>query len=315
MYENNSNKKIAPASLTKLMTALLLYESNQLNQDIITRLPQGYTYSGKVAYLVDGLKLSTEELLELLLVYSANDAAYVAAMELSSNIDNFIDLMNLRAKELGMTDTVYLNPDGLDELGHETTLNDLLILTIYIIENTKILDITSKEKIFINTLDKNTFKNTNTLINEGFEGLKTGWTSKAGLTFIGFNQNNNRRVVTIVNESFVDEEKVNHFIDTKVLYTNSINDFMVRNLLNKNNIIYKIINSESTSNYYPDKEINSFIRSDLAIQEFVKIQTNKFLISFNYSESQESFNIPISNYKVNYHFHWSNRFLNNIFNS
>ena len=315
MYENNSSNRISPASLTKLMTALLLYASNTLNKQIITRLPQDYLFSGKVAYLEEGLILTTEELLELLLVYSANDAAYVAAMDISTNIDEFINLMNLRAKQLGMNNTVYKNPDGLDELGHQTTLNDLLILSIYIIENTKILDITSKEKIYINQLDKKSFNNTNAIINEGFEGLKTGWTSGAGLTFIGFNQNNNRRVITIVNKSFVDEEKINHFIDTKALYENSINDFIVRNLLNKNDIIYKILNSNSMTNYYPNKELKSFIRSDLDIEESIEIQKNKVIISFNNISLKESFNIPSSNFKVNYQFHWSNRFLNNIFNS
>ena len=315
MYESNSGIKISPASLTKLMTALLLYETNSLNQQITTKLPQDYEFAGKVAYLEEGLILTTEELLELLLVYSANDAAYVAAMEISNSVEDFVNLMNLRANEIGMNDTVYLNPDGLDELGHQTTLNDLLILSIYIIENTKILDITSKEKIYINELDKKTFNNTNTIINEGFEGLKTGWTSEAGLTFIGFNQNNSRRVITIVNKSLVDEEKINHFLDTKVLYENSINDFNIRNVLNKNDIIYKIFNSESVTSYYPSKNIKSFIKSDTNIKKIMKIENNKLLISFDNISLQESINIPTSNYKVNYQFHWSNRFLNNIFNN
>ena len=315
MYESNSGIKISPASLTKLMTALLLYETNSLNQQITTKLPQDYEFAGKVAYLEEGLILTTEELLELLLVYSANDAAYVAAMEISNSIDDFVNLMNLRAKEIGMNDTVYLNPDGLDELGHQTTLNDLLILSIYIIENTKILDITSKEKIYINELDKKTFNNTNTIINEGFEGLKTGWTAEAGLTFIGFNQNNSRRVITIVNKSLVDEEKINHFIDTKVLYENSINDFNIRNVLNKNDIIYKIFNSESVTSYYPSKNFKIFSKSDTNIKKIMKIENNKLLISFDNISLQESINIPTSNYKVNYQFHWSNRFLNNIFNN
>jgi D-alanyl-D-alanine carboxypeptidase (penicillin-binding protein 5/6) len=315
MYESNSSIKISPASLTKLMTALLLYETNSLNQQITTKLPQDYESAGKVAYLEEGLILTTEELLELLLVYSANDAAYVAAMEISNSVEDFVNLMNLRANEIGMNDTVYLNPDGLDELGHQSTLNDLLILSIYIIENTKILDITSKEKIYINELDKKTFNNTNTIINEGFEGLKTGWTSEAGLTFIGFNQNNSRRVITIVNKSLVDEEKINHFIDTKVLYENSINDFNIRNVLNKNDIIYKIFNSESVTSYYPSKNFNIFIKFDTNIKKIMKIENNKLLISFDNISLQESINIPTSNYKVNYQFHWSNRFLNNIFNN
>ena len=315
MYESNSSIKIFPASLTKLMTALLLYETNSLNQQITIKLPQDYESAGKVAYLEEGLILTTEELLELLLVYSANDAAYVAAMEISNSVEDFVNLMNLRANEIGMNDTVYLNPDGLDESGHQTTLNDLLILSIYIIENTKILDITSKEKIYINELDKKTFNNTNTIINEGFEGLKTGWTSEAGLTFIGFNQNNSRRVITIVNKSFVDEEKINHFIDTKVLYENSINDFNIRNVLNKNDIIYKIFNSESVTSYYPSKNFEIFIKSDTNIKKIMNIENNKLLISFDNISLQERINIPTSNYKVNYQFHWSNRFLNNIFNN
>jgi D-alanyl-D-alanine carboxypeptidase (penicillin-binding protein 5/6) len=315
MYESNSSIKISPASLTKLMTALLLYESNSLNQQVTTKLPEDYEFAGKVAYLDNGLILSTEELLELILVYSANDAAYVAAMDISDSIEDFVNLMNLKAKEIGMNDTVYLNPDGLDELGHHTTLNDLLILSVYIIENTKILDITSKEKIYINALNKKTFTNTNAIINEGFEGLKTGWTSEAGLTFVGFNQNNNRRVITIVNNSLVDKEKINHFIDTKVLYENSVNDFNIKNVLNKNDIIYEIFNSQSVTSYYPNKNLTSFIKSDTNIQKNVKIQNNKFLISFNNIPLQESINIPSSKFNISYQFHWSNRFLNNIFNN
>jgi D-alanyl-D-alanine carboxypeptidase (penicillin-binding protein 5/6) len=315
MYESNSSIKISPASLTKLMTALLLYESNSLNQQVTTKLPEDYEFAGKVAYLEKGLILSTEELLELILVYSANDAAYVAAMDISDSIEDFVNLMNIKAKEIGMNDTVYLNPDGLDELGHHTTLNDLLILSVYIIENTKILDITSKEKIYINALNKKTFTNTNAIINEGFEGLKTGWTSEAGLTFVGFNQNNNRRVITIVNNSLVDKEKINHFIDTKVLYENSVNDFNIKNVLNKNDIIYEIFNSQSVTSYYPNKNLTIFIKSDTNIQKNVKIQNNKFLISFNNIPLQESINIPSSKFNISYQFHWSNRFLNNIFNN
>jgi D-alanyl-D-alanine carboxypeptidase len=315
MYANNLNNKISPASLTKLMTALLLYESNSLNKQIKTNLPEDYEYVGKVAYLDEGLILTTEELLELLLVYSANDAAYVAAMEISGNIDAFVNLMNLKAKEIGMNDTVYKNPDGLDELGHQTTLNDLLKLSIFIIENTKILDITSKKKIIINQLDKVIYNNTNELISEGFDGLKTGWTSEAGLTFIGFNQNNSRRVITIVNKSSVDADKINHFIDTKTLYENSINDYSVRNILYKDDVLYKIFNSESFKNYYPNRELKSFIRSDIKIEEIVKIENNKLFISYTNIPIEETFYIPASKFKVDYRFHWSNRFLNNIFNN
>jgi hypothetical protein len=99
------------------------------------------------------------------------------------------------------------------------------------------------------------------------------------------------------------------------LYENSINDFNIKILLNKNDIIYKIFNSKSVTRHYPNKNLASFIKSDINLEKNVKIQNNKLLISFNNISLQEGINIPTSKYKVDYQFHWSNRFLNNIFNN
>jgi hypothetical protein len=99
------------------------------------------------------------------------------------------------------------------------------------------------------------------------------------------------------------------------LYENSVNDFNIKNVLNKNDIIYEIFNSQSVTSYYPNKNLTSFIKSDTNIQKNVKIQNNKFLISFNNIPLQESINIPSSKFNISYQFHWSNRFLNNIFNN
>ena len=149
MYAKNIDTSIAPASITKLMTALLLYENFPLNHEFITSYPSNYAYSGKVAYIPEGISLTTEELLELLLVYSANDAAFIVANSVFSNYEQFIDEMNNKSKELSMNSTNFVNPDGLDEVNHVTTANDLLKLSIYILENTKLLDITSKEDILL----------------------------------------------------------------------------------------------------------------------------------------------------------------------
>ena len=107
-------------------------------------------------------------------------------------------------------------------------------------ENTKLLDITSKEDILLDKLDKKIYKNTNLIINSGFIGLKTGWTTDAGLTFIGFNQENNRKIITIVNKSIVDEEKLNHFLDTKILYQESKDNYKNVQILHKETDIFKI---------------------------------------------------------------------------
>ena len=161
MYAKNIDTSIAPASITKLMTALILYENFPLNHEFITSYPANYAYSGKVAYIPEGISVTTEELLELLLVYSANDAAYIVANSVFSNYEEFIIEMNKKGKSLSMFSTNFVNPDGLDEENHFTTANDLLKLSIYILENTKLLDITSKQEFYFDKLKQNVYKNTN----------------------------------------------------------------------------------------------------------------------------------------------------------
>ena len=124
------------------MTALLLYENTELNDIVTISYPDNYDFEGKVAYLEEGTQVSVEQLLEFLLVYSANDSAYATAMYISNSVVDFVELMNTTASKLNMTKTNFKNPDGLDESNHYTTLNDLLILSKYILKNTKLIDIT-----------------------------------------------------------------------------------------------------------------------------------------------------------------------------
>ena len=314
MYAKNIDENIAPASITKLMTALLLYENFPLNYEFITSYPSNYVPTGKVANIPDGLRVTTEELLELLLVYSANDAAYIVANSVFPSYENFINEMNNRSNELSMFSTNFVNPDGLDEENHVSTANDLLKLSIYILENTKLLDITSKENIYFDKLPQKTFNNTNLIINSGFIGLKTGWTSNAGLTFIGYNQKNNRKIITIVNNSDVDEDKLNHFVDTKILYQKSKDNYANLNILEKDTTLFKIKNSsneqliKSDNNFYFFKKIDNE-----EIGYSVSIKNNIFKIYYPEIDEDKEYKINSSK-KIEYKFHWSNRFLNNILN-
>jgi len=104
------------------MTALILYENNELNELVDIKYPDSYNFEGKVAYLTEGEEVSVEQLLEFLLVYSANDSAYATAMYISNSVDDFVKLMNKRAKQLNMVNTNYQNPDGLDQESHYTTI-------------------------------------------------------------------------------------------------------------------------------------------------------------------------------------------------
>ena len=314
MYAKNIDKNIAPASITKLMTALLLYENFPLNYEFITSYPSNYMPTGKVANIPEGLRVTTEELLELLLVYSANDAAYIVANSVFPSYENFIIEMNNRSNELSMFSTNFVNPDGLDEENHVSTANDLLKLSIYILENTKLLDITSKENIYFDKLPQKTFNNTNLIINSGFIGLKTGWTSNAGLTFIGYNQKNNRKIITIVNNSDVDEDKLNHFVDTKILYQKSKDNYANLNILEKDTTLFKIKNSSNEQLIKSDNDFYFFKKLDnQEIGYSVSIENNIFKIYYPEIDEDKEYKINSSK-KIEYKFHWSNRFLNNILN-
>ena len=259
LHSNNIDEYISPASITKLMTALLLYENSKLSDIVKISYPENYSFEGKVAYLEKDSQISVEQLLEFLLVYSANDAAYATAQYISGNTDNFIELMNRRASQINMNNTSFKNPDGLDETGHFTTLNDLLSLSIYILENTKLIDITNKSTFYYEQGDEvREYKNTNLIIDNGFIGIKTGWTSNAGLTFIGYNQENNRNIITIVNKSFVDKNKQTHFDDTKKLYEESIYNFAQKTILYESSPVYKLIDPTETKIFTSEKSYFKF---------------------------------------------------------
>tara|TARA_Y100000768_G_scaffold279347_1_gene214559 strand:- start:230 stop:1180 length:951 start_codon:yes stop_codon:yes gene_type:complete len=244
MYFKNIDEIIAPASLTKLMTSLILIENFNLSDYIEISLPSDYVYEGKVAYLKPGQTMTIESLLEFILIYSANDACFAVVKLFSEDTDEFINLMNKKAQQLGMNNTNFKNPDGLDQEGHYTTLNDLLILSKEVIDNYELLSIIMRQSFISNIEGEDkVYLNTNKLIDRDFYGLKTGWTNDAGLTFIGLNQSNDRNILTIVNKSFVNEKKDNHFIDTQTLYTVSIDNYVNNVVIDTNTELYKIRNN------------------------------------------------------------------------
>ena len=101
MYFKNINEIVAPASLTKLMTSLILIENYNLSDYIEISLPSDYIYEGKVAYLKSGQRMTVESLLEFILIYSANDACFAVVKLFSENTDDFLNLMNKKARVLG----------------------------------------------------------------------------------------------------------------------------------------------------------------------------------------------------------------------
>ena len=302
MYTKNADSIIYPASLTKLMTALILLDNYQLSDYITTKYPDNYENKGKVAYIPENIEINIENLLKLLLVYSANDAAYISALAVSNNVDDFLILMNNEAKKLNMYNTNFTNPDGIDDSNHYTTLNDLLKLSIEISKNIELLSVVSKTKFVyeISGVEK-TYKSTNLIISEGFTGLKTGWTDLAGLTFIGLNQSNNREIITIVNKSLVDKDKITHFKDTKSLYEASIKSFMNINIINTNENLYTIRNGRNTIYKKTTEDWSIFTNLDKNnIIVFNKFDDNK--LTYTFDKYSNSFKTYSSEYKIKWLF-------------
>jgi len=285
MYSMNSDKQIAPASITKLMTAIILLENYKINEKIDIKITDN-EIKGKIAYLANGESLSVSTLLDFLLVYSANDAAHAVALAVSATETEFVQLMNLKANELGMKDTNFTNTHGMDDLNHFTTINDLLILSLEAISYDEIIVSTSKQYFLANINNTGTIKyeSTNTLISKNFTGLKTGWTTNAGLTFVGLYQGINRNIITIVNQSVVDLEMSNHFLDTVLLKDSSINDFDEINILKEGSTIANIYNGSNKISVKIDSSINIFGRVDNE-HEFNSITVDYNIITLNYANN------------------------------
>ena len=135
------------------------------------------------------------------------------------------------------------------------------------------------------------YLNTNKLIDRNFYGLKTGWTNNAGLTFIGLNQSNERNILTIVNKSFVNETKDNHFIDTQNLYTASIDTYVNNVVINTNTDLYKIRNNSDTLTFKSTTPWyvfgNKFNITKIILNEFSDTK-------FNYIVNDYLYNVKIS---------------------
>ncbi len=194
-YEKNSDKQMYPASITKILTAILTVENCNLNDtvtitnEMISKVPAGYT----TAYLTAGEKVTVEQLLNVLLIPSANDAGFALAIHISGSVEKFADLMNAKAEEIGCTNSHFTNPSGIHDEEHYSTAKDMALITLYATNYPQITDIGCKTSYTLHPSNSNsrTFYTTNTLIkpesNSYYEyatGLKTGFTEPAGSCII-----------------------------------------------------------------------------------------------------------------------------------
>ena len=196
LMEKNAHEERAIASITKLMTALVAVESTSDLDRAVTIQKEWTLAEGSSMYLREGEELTLRELLYGLLLVSGNDAALAIAGFCAGDVDTFVEWMNLRAKELGMEHTHFVNPNGLPAEGHYSTAADMAKLAIVVMEQPDLAEIVGTKSV---TMAGRTMTNHNKLLwrYEGCVGMKTGYTDAAGRTLVSCAERDGQRLIAV----------------------------------------------------------------------------------------------------------------------
>ena len=193
LYEKDAGRRMRIASTTKIMTALVALDRARLT-DTIT-VTAAHMVEGSSMYLKPGEQVTVEELLYGLLLCSGNDAALVLA-DYCGGLTKFVTLMNEKAESLGMVNSSFANPNGLDDEAHYSTAHDMAILASYAARNATFLRLCSTKSV---TINGRTMSNHNRLLREveGCIGMKTGFTKAAGRTLVSCARRDGRCLVAV----------------------------------------------------------------------------------------------------------------------
>ena len=217
LYEQNAHEPLAPASVTKVMTMLLIMEAIDQErirwQDMVTASENAAAKGGSQIYLKVGETMSVEEMVKSIAVSSANDCACAMAEHIAGSEAAFVDMMNLRAQQLGMKNTHFVNCTGLDDdpdaAQHLTSAYDIALMSRELMANHP--DIKSYTTIWMDTVRGGTFglSNTNKMVRfyPGATGLKTGFTSAAGYCLSATAQRDGMELIAVVMGSATSKDR------------------------------------------------------------------------------------------------------------
>lgn len=202
LYAKNDREKRPMASTTKIMTALLALEYSESNNKDVTITDEMIRTEGSSMGLMQGYVISIENIVKGMMMCSGNDAANTLAYAVAGSKEEFSNLMNERAAQLGMNNTHFVTPSGLDDEDHYSTAYDMAMLGAYAMDNKNFSDIVSQKSIkvkFVNPSETRTYKNHNKLLNlyEGCIGIKTGFTKKAGRCLVSCAQRDGSKLIAV----------------------------------------------------------------------------------------------------------------------
>jgi len=280
LYEKNINEKRYPASLTKVMTAIIVLEKCDLSDiatvsyDSVMSIPSGYV----TANIKVGEELTIEQLLYLLMVGSCNDAAVVLAEHVSGSVEDFSILMNEKAVELGCTSTNFVNPNGLHDENHYSTAYDLAIISKYAMQNEAFRTLVSTTYYELPTTNKydkedRIFATTNALLRGDYyykyaTGIKTGFTTPAKNCLIASASKNNLELITVVlGAGQTEDGSSQRYLDTIALFEYGFKNYSLKEVVKSGDIIQTTnikgaTNSTKKLDIYVPNNINVLISNN-----------------------------------------------------
>lgn len=206
LFEKSSNEKFAPASMTKMMSLLIIMENidngNLKMDEIVKASKHAASMGGSQIYLEENEEMKVEDMLKGITIGSANDATVALAERIAGTEDKFVEMMNAKVKKLGLKNTNFKNSTGLDEANHYSSSYDMAIIAKELVKHKKILDFSSIYETYLRTDSDSKFwlVNTNKLVRfyKGVDGLKTGYTEEAGYCLTATINKDNMRLIAVV---------------------------------------------------------------------------------------------------------------------
>ena len=293
IYEKNSETQNYPASVTKILTAILTIENCKLDdtatvsQSAISQIPSGYV----VAPLFIGEQMKIKDLLYALMLKSANDAAYVLAEHVGGSVEGFSEMMNKKAKEIGCKNTHFVNPNGIHNDDHYTTAHDMYLISNYAMKNDIFAKIVSTYQYKLPATNKypnndRIMENTNDFINpkSGYynkivKGIKTGTTLQAGNCLITDSSENGLDFITVVLGAKTSNSK---FSETRKMIKYAYNNYTLTDLHKKGDVIKNIDVENATEE---TKNLNLIISDDVTVMNNVKIKKDEIKPNIELNEN------------------------------
>ena len=243
--EEESHKRLPPASMTKMMTLLIVMENiekgNIKLDDLVPISENAASMGGSQVYLAAGESMKLDTLIKAICIASANDATYAVAEYIAGTSDAFVKLMNEKASALGLKDTNFENVHGLDSQNHYSSAYDMASIARELLKHDKILEYSSIYEDYIaHTNGANTWiVNTNKLLNyyDGLDGLKTGYTSNSGYCITATAKRNNLRLISVV---MGEENNKIRNQDTISLLNYGFSNFKLETIKKKEEVLGKI---------------------------------------------------------------------------